>query len=185
MENYFSLNKKGQVALEFIFLISIAMVYLSAVVLPSFEIAKNSASDVTELAQARMSAEKLANTIDAVASSSNGAKQTIILLVPPRTTMKCDTANQKIVFEFKLGNYIDGSLMAVQTCTGAETKNCCGIRISGPDNENICNKEFATSPISCAGSETIGAFDNGYAIPVEATVEKTGSNVTVTLTPME
>lgn len=99
------MKQKGQASIEFMFLISIAMIYIATVVLPAVEISKMAAEDVSRLAQTRLAAEKLANSIDSVAAASGEAKQTITIFVPENSIVRFrpDVAPYTMVsFEYEI-----------------------------------------------------------------------------------
>ncbi len=75
--------------MEFILIISVAMIYISTIILPSVEVSKRATDDVMQLSQARLAAEKLSNFIDSVYAASGDAKTTITVLVPARAQVKC------------------------------------------------------------------------------------------------
>lgn len=154
------MNKKGQASIEFLFLVSIAMIYLSTVVLPSVELAKSAADDVTGLGQTRMAAEKLANAIDSVAAASGEARQTITLLVPARGEISCEA--NSISFNFKL--------LPGDPPVGYPHPSCT----AGTPANTVCNKTFSTITAFNCSQPTVGAMENDYSTTVEAKIEKTG-----------
>ncbi|MFH1391364.1 MAG: hypothetical protein ABIH20_03580 [Candidatus Diapherotrites archaeon] len=80
---------KGQASVEFLFTILIAIMFIVALVQPSAELASNSTKDVANLSKLKVSAEKLADTIQFVALSGEGTKQTINIVVPAEATINC------------------------------------------------------------------------------------------------
>ena len=80
---------KGQASVEFIFTLLIAVMFIVALVQPSAELAANSTKDVSNLSKLKVSAEKLADTIQFVALSGEGTKQAINLIVPEGAAISC------------------------------------------------------------------------------------------------
>jgi uncharacterized protein (UPF0333 family) len=130
---------KGQTALEFMFIVLIAIVYLATVTMPLVSDAKSSLTEVTNITEANNEAQKIVNTINEVALGGTGTRKTISLFVPEKTIIYC--RNQTISFETTItqkpfpsqctamGNYA--------TCTKtftitSPTLNCIRTNISGP-----------------------------------------------------
>lgn len=97
------MNNKGQVSIEFILLIVIAMVYIYGTVRPLINDATTAAEDVQRVSDTKISAQKLANAINEAAAGSGESKRTIHLLVPKGvegglrgTRIECDSPNNKI-----------------------------------------------------------------------------------------
>ncbi len=98
-------NRKGQASIEFMLLLIVMLLYIQLIIMPSIDISSKSANDIMRLGEARFAAEKLANTIDYVASSSGESKQTIKLFVPEDATIICNFNNpegKSIDFEVKI-----------------------------------------------------------------------------------
>jgi len=89
----FSFLKKkgqGQASIELILLLVVILLLVQTIIIPSREVAKKSAEDVSSMAIVRSQAQKLANAIELVDSSASGAKQTIHLMIPQHSKIGCN-----------------------------------------------------------------------------------------------
>ena len=94
-----SLGKKGQASIELILLLAVVLLLVQTIILPSFEVAQKSSGDVSSMAIVRSQAQKLANAIELVGSSNNGAKQTIHLVVPAHAKIGCNDTAAEIYYQ--------------------------------------------------------------------------------------
>lgn len=93
------LNGKGQIAIEFLFLIVIAMIYMQTISSPALELAADAMDDVTRLAQIRVAADNIANNIESLEASVEG-RRTITVFVPENGTITIE--DDGVVFEITL-----------------------------------------------------------------------------------
>jgi hypothetical protein len=131
------MGKKGQSSIEFILLVSIALIYISGVVMPASMVSRHSTEDLMQLAQARLAAEKLANSIDAIAASSGEAKMTISILLPARAMIICHdpTIPPYDGIDFNFWLTMDSSTPLLEN-TGACPHDSTG--------KSVCTKRFKT-----------------------------------------
>lgn len=141
------MNKKGQGSIEFMMLVAISMIYISLIIVPSIEISRSAAEDVMQLSQAVLAGEKLANTVDSVASSSGEARQTVIIFVPERGNLECDGANKKVKIKFLLTKSGSSALL--------KQPSICPDDAGG---NGICLKEINTISIFSCNPSSIGDY---------------------------
>jgi len=91
LENNFSLGKKGQASIEFIFLIIIILVYIHAILYPTVTYATSAANDAKRISEASFAAQKLADAINYVSSSSGDSVQILSVFIPKEATISCSS----------------------------------------------------------------------------------------------
>jgi len=87
------MRNKAQVSLEFLFIFMIVLVYIMTIVEPAVSIGEASLEDVSRVSQTKLAAEKLANSINELLVISGQAKKTLHILVPEKSTIKCNLAD--------------------------------------------------------------------------------------------
>jgi len=92
--------RRGQAAIEFIFLVLIVIVYITTVVIPLSRDAQNVISDVDGVSRANNETQKVVNAINEVSSLGEGSRQTVITFLPIDSAIYCKDKN--ISFEVKL-----------------------------------------------------------------------------------
>lgn len=131
-------SRKGQISIEFMLIILICLGYLQLLTVNVLEPAIDAAQDVTRLGQAKLSAEKLAVTINEMGSSLGEGKRTLHLFVPKDIIFSCSSGTQVIRSDVLLyGN-------ATPECPNT-------LPISNPMQSPICRVEanIITSSLSC------------------------------------
>ncbi|GEM_PF-3156840 len=181
----------GQTTIEFLFIVIIAMVYVSSVVVPELDVSKTAADDTIQLAQTKIAAEKLANAIDSVAAATGEAKQTITLFVPARGTIECvnctDISNPAGCESTGSFNAIKLTFFLVRENFNLllEHPSCSSIQELGEEDWYTCLKAFPTiSTFGCndtAGNplETIGYPDQNVSTTKEVSIKKSDSGLIV------
>lgn len=96
MENNLSLGKKGQASIEFIFLVIIILVYIHAILLPTVNYATSAANDAKRITEASFAAQKLADAINYVSSSSGDSVQVISVFIPKDAAISCASSSVKM-----------------------------------------------------------------------------------------
>ncbi|MFA6268793.1 MAG: class III signal peptide-containing protein [archaeon] len=92
--------QKGQVALEFIFLLLIVIVYLTTVTMPLGKETTALVNDVESVTKANNEVQKLTNAINEVSLLGVGSRKTVTVFAPQDTNIYCNAAS--ISFETKL-----------------------------------------------------------------------------------
>ena len=83
------MNNRGQVALEFIFIMVIIVIYLFTVTRPVTDSAKNYLGDVEKMTRASNETQKLSNSIERISLLATGSQEKIMLFVPNDTNIYC------------------------------------------------------------------------------------------------
>jgi len=81
--------KKGQVALEFIFIILVIIVYLFTVTKPLTENASEAAKDIEAITRTNLETQKVVNSINRLAMMGDGSQETISIFTPAKSTIRC------------------------------------------------------------------------------------------------
>lgn len=140
-------SKKGQVSIEFMFIIMVSLIYMQLLVSTVIQPSIDAVEDTTRISQARLSAEKLSSSINELASSMGENVKTVHIYVPKDATFGCTTDN-KIQFSVKLY----GSEIAA-----------CGLTTPPQDTDldgdsTKCTKAF---PLNVSSGNFDCAFDIG------------------------
>jgi len=140
-----ALSRKGQVSIEFILIITIALFYITSVVWPIVLDSTNAAEDVKDISDTKISAMKLANALNEAESSSGYMKKTIRVLLP----FGAEISGTAGVDEISLIAYVDAG------GGNPDEINCTEIIAAGecPNGAATCYKCTSTiSLISGAGT---------------------------------
>jgi hypothetical protein len=147
--------QKGQAVLEFLFLILIIIVYITATIVPLTKDAGAAVTDTEIISRANNETQKITNTINEVARMSNGARQNITVFVPDKTVITCNDTNFSFDVNLSLKPF---------------PAQC--------SSSGICTKFFQTAqntPISCALKQIIGPSKK------QILIERVDNNVVFTL----
>ena len=94
------LRQKGQISIEFILILVFALVYIHLYVWPTVEDSTQTASDVKAIADAKVSAMKLASAVDEAGTTHGEMKKTIKIFLPSDAQMTCRTSGENKGIEF-------------------------------------------------------------------------------------
>ncbi len=147
--------QRGQTVLEFLFLILIIIVYITATIVPLTKDAGAAVTDTEIIARANNETQKITNIINEVARMSNGARQNITVFVPDRTTITCNDKNFSFDVNLSLKPY---------------PAQC--------NSNGTCTKFFITAqnaPVNCSLKQIIGPSKK------QILIEKVDNNVVFTL----
>jgi len=130
--------RKGQMAIEFILIVILMLLYIQTIILPSISIAEASVDDSTRVAQARFAAERLSSTLAYVDAVNGASRKTINIYVPGDTSLKCDVsgADNTVSFTVKLNEELANR--AVPLCTEDADGWKCSKEFSIPDSVSTC-----------------------------------------------
>ncbi len=98
------IGRKGQVSIEFILIVTIALFYITSVVWPIVNESTTAAEDVQGISATKISAMKIANALNEAESSSGDMKKTIIISLPTDAIISCDGTD-----EIKFTAYVDAA----------------------------------------------------------------------------
>ena len=118
---------KGQASIELILLLVVILLLVQTIIIPSRDVAKKSAEDVSSMAIVRSQAQKLANAIELVDSSASGAKQTIHLMIPQHSYLFCSTDGKSI--EFEIAPLLEKPIACDYSPDNDTTDSYCGGKI--------------------------------------------------------
>jgi hypothetical protein len=150
MGSGFLKNKRGQISIEFILIILIALIYIHSVVQPTATIASQSTEDVTRLSQAKLAAQKLAAGINQLGANQSDGRKTISLFVPKNSSIEC--ASDRINFSAAMSDLREPP-QCVGCERGCEGKECKGYAelIDGASP----NCDFGGSALISAGNSNV------------------------------
>ena len=96
--------KRGQVSIEFMLLVVFILVFLSSTVFPSIDLSVSTVRDVRAVAESRVAAEKIANTVESLKGQSIAARETLAIIIPKNAVINCDLATTPfgILFSYTL-----------------------------------------------------------------------------------
>ncbi len=108
--------KKGQVAIEFIFLILVIIVYLFTVTKPLAESASDAARDIEAITRTDAETQKVVNSVNRLALMGDGSKETISVFTPAKSTIRC-FPDGNIGFSLRISDKIKPFPQACQSGT--------------------------------------------------------------------
>jgi uncharacterized protein (UPF0333 family) len=82
-------TQRGQVALEFIFILLIIIIYIFTVTKPIVENATGISEDIDSVSRANNEAQKLLNSVTRVSMMASGSKETLNMIVPKKSVVMC------------------------------------------------------------------------------------------------
>ena len=81
--------QRGQVALEFIFILMIVIIYIFTVTKPLVDSAKDVSDDIDRLSRTNNEAQRLVNSVTEISMLGTGSKEALTLLVPVDANINC------------------------------------------------------------------------------------------------
>ena len=126
------IGKKGQVSIEFILIVTIALFYITTVVWPIVNESTTATEDVQGISATKISAMKIANALNEAASSNGDMKKTINIALPDKASVSSDGSDiiALIAFVNASGgnpdelNCVDGEIETVGTETTLLNYEC-------------------------------------------------------------
>jgi hypothetical protein len=95
----FKKNQKGQIAIEFIMLIGILLLFFYSMILPSIEFSEEVILDTYNLVQTKESLSKLSTTMESFSSSISYGKRKIFLYLPNEAQINgCDINSPNVLY---------------------------------------------------------------------------------------
>jgi|TARA_B100002003_G_C13987179_1_gene477148 hypothetical protein len=124
MGTNFLRNRKGQISIEFILIMLIALIYIYSVIQPTLQISAQSTEDVAMVSNVKLSAQKLAGAINQLEANASDGQRTIGLFIPDGTYIECTddpvTTDPAIEFSATLSD----NLGTPSGCSGANPAIC-------------------------------------------------------------
>ncbi|HLD58833.1 MAG TPA: hypothetical protein VI977_04305 [archaeon] len=176
-------NSRGQVSIEFIFLLLFIIIYITAVVMPMVNFSNNSAEEISRLGNAKIAAQKIAGTIDSVGLSPNSAKSTISVFLPEKSAITCESGS--IDYSAEMLNTWNPNDPA--SCPAGAT-NCCATTINPVTLQETleCRGRIAVqaTDFSCSTNPN-GAFLGGGTERslANVSISKTAGAISVGIVP--
>ena len=160
------LGRKGQVSIEFILIITIALFYITTVVWPIVESSTEAASDVKGISDVKISAMKISNALNEAESSSGDMKKTMGISLPDKAVISSDGSDEIILVAYV--DAIGGNPDEISCVPGDDT---------GPPDFTLLNYRCGSSISLISGAGTV--FNITGPIFKNLVVQKTGGIVNV------
>lgn len=96
------LGKKGQVSIEFILIVTMALIYINTSVWPTIEASSQSAIEVKAIADTKIAATKLSDAINEAIISSGDMKKTIGVYIPEGAALYCEQSGSTIDYSVEI-----------------------------------------------------------------------------------
>jgi len=103
------IGRKGQVSIEFILIVTIALFYITSVVWPIVLDSTAAAEDVQGVSVTKISAMKIANALNEAESSNGDMKKTISIALPNKAIIESPDPNDSNPDKIKFTVYVDAS----------------------------------------------------------------------------
>jgi uncharacterized protein (UPF0333 family) len=116
--------QRGQVILEFIFIILIVVIYIFTVTKPFMANSQETIFDIEALTRTNAETQKITNSINKLSLLGIGSKETLEIFLPAQSKILCNTSNNTF-----------GFIVEINSSENSPEHNLC------PDN--TCEKTFA------------------------------------------
>jgi len=83
--------KKGQVAIEFIFILLVIIIYIFTVTKPIIQSGEGAVSDIDSIASMKRETQKITNAINRIYLLGDNSKETITLFIPQENSIFCNS----------------------------------------------------------------------------------------------
>jgi len=153
------MKSRGQVAIEFIFIVLLIVVYLFSVTKPLIESSQGIIEDIDNITRSNNEAKKLLNSVKRVSMQGEGSKETIQLFMPLNGLVGC-YGDGNIGFTAKINQRVlNGAPINPQTTLCPN--NSCDKNLSLPSVAITC--EFDT-PITGSQKFAVTKTSTGITI---------------------
>jgi len=166
------MRQKGQISIEFMLLLLFVIIFIGAVIMPGVSIATSSAEDVARVSQARLAVEKIANSVEEIASLGGDARKTVHIFVPQDAEIHCDEGSKEIFFEIRIGEKI-AKEYTPNECPSTGGNNCCEKPLTD-GNPAVCNYHRLVSSLNNCAFDTL--FGKEF---YDIIIEKIGGNLNI------
>ncbi|GEM_PF-6055053 len=164
---------RGQATVEFILTLVIALLIITAIILPSYDNSSNYVVDVSNLAKLRVSSDKLVDALQYVYVSGRGTKQTIEVVIPQNATISCQQCSGSPLSCIGGAGGISNSIIMTYGLLSKQSIPSCLVD-DDPGNGQSCRKIFgafpagSTSTFICApGSAPVSYSQGLYLMTVQ------------------
>jgi len=100
--NNIMIDEKGQVSVEYLMLIFVAILIVGTVTIPLVGKAIDASNDISKASDAKIAVKAIANAADIVYANGPGAKRTVSFYIPQDGTLNC--GNNMVYFTIKLSD---------------------------------------------------------------------------------
>jgi len=98
-------NKKGQIAIEYIILISILLLFFQAILYPNILFSENVVGDIYSITQTKQSIDKLGEDLSSFASSPGYGKRLVYFYLPDDAKIiDCNNTDKSINYQIKISS---------------------------------------------------------------------------------
>lgn len=98
-------NIKGQIAIEYIILISILLLFFQAIIYPNIVFSENIVGDIYNITQTKQSIDKLGDDLASFASSPGYGKRLVYFYLPDNAKIiSCDSATKTIEYQISISS---------------------------------------------------------------------------------
>lgn len=170
------LNKKGQVSIEFILILVVVLLYIQVLVIPVVRNAIMVGEDVTALAQAKSSAQKLVNAVDFVQYSTGDSQITLNLFAPKNTRLIFDSAARAVNFTALIEGEPEFLTNVKNSPNKAPGTTCTDV---SPTSITCTGNLEVIDGVPLTGSVDVGGENFGVLSKVRVSKDSTSNTVTV------
>ena len=126
-----SVNRKGQLTIEFLLLLALVMMAIHSMVQPAAIASEDMGKDVARMGAANLAAGKLKNAIEYVAMLPDDSRQTLYMYVPEGASIKCGGGNITADVSISDQGTTPGDCATSESCSKAYSPNLpAGVSIS-------------------------------------------------------
>jgi uncharacterized protein (UPF0333 family) len=98
-------KNKGQIAIEYIILISILLLFFQSIIYPNINFSENVVKDVYNITQTKQSLEKLGDDLSSFSSTPGYGKRIVYFYLPSSSQITdCNNTNNYITYEIRVSD---------------------------------------------------------------------------------
>ena len=143
------MNKRGQIAIEFILVLVILLAFLQFVIQPALNSGETALQDVKRVGEAKNAALRFVQTLNALEGSFDGSVMNITIFLPEKSRITCEENNQRVVWQADL-NQNSGACTASNENVSDNDDLKCTQFISTTANFSCVPETFEAAEISQA-----------------------------------
>ncbi len=160
------MKNQGQLSLEFMLVLVVSIAYVNAIIIPNIDFGRDTINEIYGLGQAKLAAQKLANTVNSLSVQSSDAKQTIAINLPKNAKINCVAVTNQIELTYYLtGEPSDLCQEDIPSPPGTGKKTKCITTIPTKAGTLLCNPP-AAFPIIGPTLKTLIITTNGTTVTV-------------------
>lgn len=176
-----AVKSRGQVSIEFLLIIIISLIYIYTVARPVLvDTGAAAAEDVKRVSDAKIAAQKLANSINEAAAGSGESKRTVHLFLPAKASVAC--GENVIEYTAKIANLYCRNPLEKKTEEQPISEGACTYsagNCSGPpyEGEYECGGSIELLDSADPNCDAVGSIEGPLYRAV--VVEKGAAGITV------